>query len=321
MKPLSRAGLCCLFWLLFSCASSSPLKDISTLPAGDHELSFDYGGRKRYVLVHVPPGAQKPMPVVINFHGGGGNPWQHKKWSLMDKASDKHGFVALYPAGTGLLPRKLLTWNAGRCCAYARKNNIDDVGFILAFLQDLSTRLPLDPTRVYATGLSNGGMMAYRLAVDASDHIAAIAPIAAALVTTHFNPKRPVPIFHIHSLDDPRVPFSGSTNDPESEFHFPSIETTLAPWLRLNGCAKTPKLEKRVAKKTEEDQEQQAEKFVYSCQKADVVLWRLKGAGHTWPGGEGKKLEWLLGPATGVINADEEMWAFFAQHPYPQARF
>jgi polyhydroxybutyrate depolymerase len=135
------------------------------------------------------------MPVVINFHGGGSNAAQQRRYSGMDAAADRHGFVVVYPDGTGLRPgqRHLLTFNAGRCCPPATRHQVDDVGFTHAIIKTLAGRIPVDPRRIYATGMSNGGMMAHRLAAE-SPYIAAVAPVAGQLNVSAFAPRRPVPV-------------------------------------------------------------------------------------------------------------------------------
>src|SRR5260370_17522341 len=132
----------------------------------------------------------------------------------MDSAAEAEGFLAGYPDGTGGMPDRLLPWNAGTCCAYSVINKIDDVGFTLALLADLDARHPVDRRRVYATGLSNGAMMAWRLAVEASGQIAAIAPVAGAKVLRAGQPSRPVSLIHFHSVDDPPAPFPRGPGPP-----------------------------------------------------------------------------------------------------------
>ncbi len=142
------------------------------LPPGDQQLTIDFGGGAREYLVHVPAAAEsgKRLPVVFNFHGGGSDAPAEKAYSQMDGTADRHGFIVVYPQGVPPAPgqQSLRTWNAGKCCGPAKRTNADDVGFTLAVLDDLAGRTSVDERRVYATGISNGGMMSYRLATDAS---------------------------------------------------------------------------------------------------------------------------------------------------------
>ena len=121
--------------------------------------------------------------------------------------ADAAGFIAVYPAGTGGLPRTLLTWNTGTdCCGFALEQDVDDVGFLVAVVDDLDSRTEVDSRRVYFTGHSNGGIMAYRIAAEAAERVAAIAPVAGAMMQNEFSPSRAVPLLHIHSVDDPGGP-------------------------------------------------------------------------------------------------------------------
>lgn len=180
------------------------------LAPGNYSFTVKFGGANRSYLVHVPPqaAAGAPLPVVLNFHGAGSNGAQQEKYSRMDEASDRDGFIAAYPNGSSGIGNHL-TWNAGFCCGYAMTHQVDDVGFTLELLNDLAPRIPIKRRRVYATGLSNGAMMCYRLATQASSHIAAIAPVAGTMVTRTFMPVHPMPIMHFHSVDDPYVRYEG----------------------------------------------------------------------------------------------------------------
>src|SRR5262249_50718020 len=135
---------------------------------------------------------------------------------------------------------RTLTWNAGGCCLWAMRNKIDDVGFIRALLDDLGSRLPFDRSRVYATGISNGGMMAYRLGVEAPDRIAAIASVEGALMVKVSALRRPMPLMVFNSLDDPWVPYRGSSRLYAWFAHlaavYPAVENTVARWRAFNGC-------------------------------------------------------------------------------------
>src|SRR4030042_572429 len=133
------------------------------------------------------------MPLVIVLHGGGGNAQSTAGMTGMNVKADSSGVIAVYPNGNGRLSdEKLLTWNAGNCCGYALDNNIDDVAFIRSLIDDLQSKLAIDQSRVYATGISNGGMMSYLLACQLSDKIAAIAPVAGTMGMNSCLPAQPV---------------------------------------------------------------------------------------------------------------------------------
>src|SRR5712691_11431037 len=169
------------------------------LEPGNHTRSLEVDMRTRTFLVHVPSSydGKKPFPVVLAFHGGGSNAEQMVRFCGLNETADKHGFIVVYPNGTGRL-EKLLTWNGGNCCGYAMRNRIDDVAFTKALLDDLAKVVKVDTKRVYATGMSNGAIMAYRLASELSDRIAAIAPVGGPMGKEKCAPKRPVPVIHFH---------------------------------------------------------------------------------------------------------------------------
>lgn len=197
---------------------------------GDHVVTLKHGGRERSAIVHLPAGAAASggLPVVLNFHGGGGHGASQKAYALMDALADREKFIALYPNGSGRLSGRLLTWNAGSCCGYSVLNRIDDVGFVRALVDQLADKFPVNRRRVYATGLSNGGMMAHRLAAEASDVIAAVAPVAGGMVLPTIKSSRAVPVMHIHSVDDPRALYAGGLGPPfpmtNSQVFHPNVD-------------------------------------------------------------------------------------------------
>lgn len=234
----------------------------------------------------------------------------------MDAVADKEGFVVVYPEGTGVLEGKLQTWNAGGCCGGAVRDRADDVGFVRRLLEDLARRQAYDPARVYATGLENGAMMSYRLASDLSDRIAAIAPVAGTIAVELFPTARAVPVLHMHSVNDPSAPYAGGPGAPlpmtNQRITHLGVEAGLSAWAKANGCA-TP-MEQREKK---DWQGHTAILLAYPKCRAEVLLWKLTGAGHVWPGGEREKLLKEVGPATEVIDANAEMWRFFSRHRLP----
>jgi polyhydroxybutyrate depolymerase len=291
-------------------------------PPGDHEFALTHKGLPRNYLVHVPPqaAARSPLPVVVNFHGAGGNAEVQKAYSRMDRAADRDGYIAVYPNGTGGIGNRFLTWNAGTCCGRAAALQADDVGFALAMLDDLARRIAVDPQRIYATGLSNGSMMAYRLAAEAPHRIAAVAGVAGTMTLPRFAPALAVPVMHIHSVDDQRALYDGGLGlafaQADTRTMHQSVEAMLGKWLVHNGCPAEPVVSAPVrGTPGAQDAAHTAVRYTHApCRDgSEVVLWRLTGAGHVWPGGVLDYLPWLLGPGTRVIDANVESWRFFSR--------
>lgn len=308
-----------LFWhtLANLCLIAHAATPAKQLVPGDQAVTLMHDGRERISIVHMPRGASeaRALPVVLNFHGGGGHGANEQEYSLMDRLADRESFIVVYPNGTGRLGKRLLTWNAGTCCGYAAVNNIDDAGYVRSLIAKMAEMIPIDRRRIYGTGLSNGGMMAYRLAAEAGDIFAAVAPVAGGMVLPAIKSARAVPVMHIHSVDDPRAIYSGGLGPPfpltnNRVFH-PSIDQMIVRWVNHNGCVAEPIIAER---RTDRDgRSHTATRYVYTdCRDgAEVVLWKLGGAGHVWPGGKQKYMERILGPSTDIIDANQEMWNFF----------
>jgi polyhydroxybutyrate depolymerase len=289
---------------------------------GRHVLVVAHDGRLRTAIVVIPPQAERGgrLPVVVNYHGGGSNAAGEESFSRMDALAAKAGFIVVYPNGTGILPDRLLTWNAGTCCGYAVTHDVDDVGFTLALLDRLEHVARVDERRIYATGMSNGAMMAYRLAAEAADRIAAIAPVSGGMVVTSFHPSQPVPVMDFHSVDDPRAPYAGGLGPPfpgtdQRQLH-PSIERVIGEWAAFDGCPSTRRTARTIVGGGVNTGET-ATRIAYGpCRAgADVVLWKLTGSGHVWPGGKQDVPQSLLGRPTSILDASALMWRFFELHP------
>jgi polyhydroxybutyrate depolymerase len=233
--------------------------------------------------------------------------------------ADREGFLVAYPEGTGPLPRRLLTWNAGDgCCGYARTRQVDDVGFAAAVIEDLSRRLPVDRRRVYATGHSNGAILSHRLAAERPDLFAAIVPVAGALDLGFFAPVRPVAVLQIHSVDDPRALYAGGLGPPfpgtsNRVLHRP-VQAGLNRWISANGCSTRPDTSE-VRQGTGREAGQTATLLVWTCRDGlEVGHWKLAGAGHGWPGHSPPPGgERLAGPRTAIVVAAEEIWRFVSR--------
>lgn len=277
---------------------------------GDYRYEIRHDGLMRAYRVHVPrsyrPGT--PTPLLVALHGGGGDmDWQadDSKYGLISK-SEQVGYIAVFPNGHSRFPGgRLATWNAGGCCGKARDNAIDDVGFIREVVGHVSRALDVDRSRVFATGMSNGGMMAYRLACDASDLFRAIAPVAGTDNTTACRPSRPVAVAHFHARDDDHVLFEGGAGagafrDQSVVTEFTSVPSTIAKWSSIDGCTAPPR---RVLERPGAYCE-----LVSDCRGgAKVQLCVTETGGHSWPGGHKDRGE----PASQAISANDLMWTFF----------
>src|SRR5690242_15001787 len=137
----------------------------------DIKQSIGFGGRTRSYLIHLPLNYQsnERLPMVLVLHGGGGNDKSNVEMTGFSDKADKEHFIVVYPNGTGRFENFLLTWNAGNCCGYALDNNIDDTGFLRTVIERMEKDFNIDANRIYATGISNGGMMSYRLGCELSD--------------------------------------------------------------------------------------------------------------------------------------------------------
>ena len=317
------AGLL-LALLLLGCGRARTGGDAgaAAMTPGDHEISLRHGGRTRIALVHVPPAAARAtaLPLLIALHGGGGEAAGFREYAGLDAVADREGFVVVYPYGTGPLPRRLLTWNAGAgCCGYARDRNIDDVAFLMLLVDDVARRTPIDASRIHATGHSNGAMMVYRLAAERADRIAAIAPVAGAMDVATFAPSRPVPVLHIHSVDDPRALYNGGLGPPfpltDNRVQHRAVTAGLDAWIRVNGCAAAPRvIETRTGRDSEDGQTATLLSWAPCTSGAEVRHWKLSGAGHGWPGDAGARMrDAIIGPPTGLVSAAEEVWDFVSR--------
>ena len=263
------------------------------LTSGDHDCTVTVGERVRQYLVHVPQRAQSQakLPVVLLFHGGGSNPRQMVDFTGMNDCADKHGFVVIYPAGTGIIDAAL-TFNAGNCCGRALREQVD-------------------PQRIYATGMSNGAMMAYLVADKLSERIAAIAPVGGPMGFATCSPKRPVPVLHFHGRDDEFAPYNGGIGRRSiSKTNFFSVAHSIDAWVQANGCEASPAtLELPVT--VDDGTRVTVHTYQGGRDGGEVQLYEIPGAGHTWPGHESRFK--ALGKSTKNIDANEVMWAFFAR--------
>lgn len=259
-------------------------------------------GRRREYLLYVPSGydGTRPAPLVISLHGAGGWPAQQQELSGWNRLAERKRFLVVYPwAVEGFGPR---VWQVEPGAGLAR-----DVRFIAELIDALETSYHVDRERIYVDGLSNGGGMAFALSCTLSERIAAVGMVAAAqtLPWSWCRDDRPVPMMAFHGTADPIVPYHGGRSwvAPAA---FPDVPAFAASWARRNRCGAG--VESIVAPDTSRRE------YTGCADDAAVVLYTVRGGGHTWPGGEPLP-EWFAGPTSRSLDATARMWAFFAAHP------
>jgi polyhydroxybutyrate depolymerase len=256
-------------------------------------------GETRRYLLYVPKSYDPsvPTPLVVTLHGFMQWPANQAGISRWNKLADQFGFIVVYPSGTGF-PKRWLSWNA---TGYK-----PDLTFISDLIDKLSAEYNIDPARIYANGLSNGGGMSFLLSCKLSERIAAIGLVSGAygFPWEACDPSRPVPAIIFHGTADPIVPYLGSP-PRASGFVFPSIPDWVATYAERNGCDPAP-------------QSLPANGDVsgirYTNCAGDVVFYTIDGGGHSWPGG-GYLPKFIVGKTSHDIDATRTMWDFFQQHP------
>jgi polyhydroxybutyrate depolymerase len=273
---------------------------------GDYRFSFVHEGLTREYLVHVPKSYHgAPTSMLIALHGGGGDAdfqADDSKYRLIGK-SERAGFIAVFPNGYSRMPGGILaTWNAGSCCGAAQRNNVDDVGFIRAMIARIERQAAIDPRRIFATGMSNGAMLSWRLACEVPE-IRAIAPVAGTDNTPACRPPRPVPVIEFHAADDDHVSFNGGYG-PRSiaKVEFTSVAATQAKWVQIDGAEPH-------ARRMLSVPGAHCDLHPPTRGGAPVELCVTDTGGHSWPGGgtqQGRKQPSM------AISANDLMWSFFS---------
>jgi polyhydroxybutyrate depolymerase len=276
-----------------------------TLSPGDHKRTLLSGDRRRTYLLHVPPSRvpDRGLPLVLMFHPG--LSWGERFAAVtgMSRAADDAGFAVAYPDGYHG------TWNAGDCCGPAQQEGVDDVASAEAVIDDVNGVLGVDPDRVFAAGFSNGGALAYRLACEKPDRIAAVAVAAAAvrLPAGTCRPGRPVSVMHFHGLADPVAPYTGGAGVVAENGHQPPVQETIATWVAANGCSGQPRTERRNDKVT-------VTSYTGCRGETTVELYTIANMGHAWPGATSAALG-RFGPQSSAVDATTTSLRFFLANP------
>jgi polyhydroxybutyrate depolymerase len=287
--------------------------------AGETRVTLRFRGAERWYLRNAPPAPRgegsRRLPLVVDLHGFLEGAEIHARHSDLGALGAKEGFVTVTPQGSGDPVRWDLRAGSG------------DVRFIGALLDHVEATTCVDPGRVFVTGLSNGGLMAARLACAYADRIAAAAPVAGVMDPPGCRPSRPVPVVDFHGTADPYLRYEGGLGEAGLDLPSPdgsgrtlrdlgpevdraaelgSVPDAMAAWAARNGCGDAP-TERKVA--------DDVTLVDYDCPEgADVQHYRIEGGGHTWPGSAfSKTIERITGPTTTSISANEVMWKFFEE--------
>lgn len=294
-----------LYYSLLLSLLCFPAYVLANLVAGDYEFAVNVNGDKRPYLVHIPTQSQagQALPMVLALHGGLGNMHVQasERFYHQVSAAEKYGYIVVFPNGYSRLPGgKFATWNAGLCCGPAVKKQSDDVAVIRAIIEDMQQRAQVDAKRIFVDGMSNGGMMSYRLACELSGTVSAIAAVAGTDNTQRCQPAKPVAVLHIHAKDDDHVPFEGGKGQQSmADVSFNSVPATIQKWVEINQA--NPQAERIL-------EVPGAYCEIHRGGLATVQLCVTETGGHSWPGGSKPR----GGQAdSSAISANDVIWQFF----------
>ncbi len=277
----------------------------ATIPVGKSDQSISSGGTTRTFHLYRPAQLTSPAALVVMLHGGFGSGTQAENSYGWDEQADAGHFLVVYPDGLNR------AWNTGGgCCGQPATRGVDDVAFISSMITAIERETPIDARRVFATGISNGGIMAYTLACQTSI-FAAIGPDSATQLGPCPAPAQ-LSVIHIHGTADTRIPYNGGEGTGTAHIDGPAVPALNASWRTVDSCA-APTSTTRVSSG------QAVTTSIAACPDARTVeLITIDGAGHQWPGAApDSRIQQLLGadPPSSAIDATSTIWQFFAGHP------
>ena len=315
---------CCLLVLLLSACFQIP--GLGIVPGNEivwQQHTWD--GLDRVVGVYTPHELQSPAPLVFLLHGGGGSAaktWNQEHARSWKTLSDTYGFVLALPQGVhDPGDESAHHWNDCRVGEQgsAIETSADDVGFITELIGVIGAEISVDPLRVYATGASNGGMMTFRLAMEAGGQFAAMAAIIANLPEPSecTAEAEPIPMLIMNGNEDPLIPFEGGcvVNALCNRGRVMSTADTVAYWIDANGASSDAVLDRLPNRAWFDDSRVIVYRFAGGADGEDVVYYHIQGGGHTVPGYERESAAYLAiaGPKNRDIDAPTEIWNFFLE--------
>lgn len=265
-------------------------------------------GRERHFILYLPAGYNvAKRPLIFVLHGNKGTPEGMMKLADFRPIADRDTVVLVYPEG---IKR---SWNDGRNTE-AHQLGVNDVAFFSAMCDYLAKYYPIDSSRIYATGLSNGGFMTTRLGCELSKRFAAIAPVSgtyeAKQMLPDCHPARPVAAMYIHGTADPIVPYKGGEMKMGARGFIASHDEMMANWVKLDQCNPIPILT-QIPDNTQDGTTVTETKYTGGSHGSEVVGYAINNGGHTWPGGFQYLPRIFIGITTANLNACEVIWAFF----------
>lgn len=322
-----RRGLCVLMVLasgLAGCARGGSAKEAASA-RGDETIAIEHGGRSRHYVLHVPsaptvqaidasaPPAPAPRALVVSLHGGGGHAEGVANQTGFSALADREGFVVVYPDGVDK------GWNDGRAGvpSTAVKENVDDVGFLTAVLDDVARRVSIDPGRVFVNGISNGAFMSARFACERSSRVAAIGLVAGSMgpeLLASCKLSRPVSVIAFLGTADPLVPYEGGVVHlgPFERGQTASAADSIRAFRTQNGCGAIRSM--AVPDADPADGTTARAEASLCAERTSVELYTIEGGGHTWPGGKAYLPARIVGKVSRDVDATATMWAFFVAH-------
>ena len=293
---------------------------VSTAGADSPQLeTVSVDGRTREFLLHVPEELPEgPAPLVFVFHGGNGDPVGTMRLTRFNEVAERARFLVVYPQGVGR------AWNDGRITQVTEphRTGVDDLAFFDSLLELISARHAVDARRVYATGISNGGIFSHYLAANRSEKIAAIAPVVGGIADPfheRFAPTDPVSVLIVQGTADPLVPYDGgpiAAPDRKDRGGIVPTDEAVRLWVEANGCGPEPETAWLPDRDPDDGCLTESRTWGNGRNGAEVVLWRIEGGGHTWPGGIQYLPVRFIGPATRDFGS-AEIWEFLQRHRKP----
>jgi poly(3-hydroxybutyrate) depolymerase len=260
---------------------------------------LEFQGLKREAIWFVPKVTPvHGFPLLIDLHGANGNAWNLMQGNYFNEIASREGFIHVMPQalqGT-YNGETLYQWNAHFIFQW------DDAAFLDFLVETMKAEYAIDTSRIYLTGMSNGGFMTFFAAAYSKTKWAAIAPMAGLISTnvfSNYSPGRSIPLCYIHGTDDPLVLYEGS----------PSAQDVIDFWVTNNQCAPMPEITQLPDIYSQDHST--VTLFIYPgfTGLSEVRLYRINGGGHSIPGIEpGANMD---------INAYEEIWSFFSRHRLP----